>query len=175
MTMLVLERHFDPALTRPMVIDITHSSAWCLEQYRVDWLGSLLSADGRSMVCRFSAPDAESIRQALATVGADTRRLWPGTVHEVDEPAVPNVMVERSFGAAVSLAEVQAKEDAGQWCLDAHDVRFVSTWFSLDHKRMLCLYNAPDAESVRAAQLQAQMPLERVWSFEEIRIDDAAG
>jgi len=175
MTMLVLERSFDPALTRPMVIDIARNSAWCFEQYRVDWLGSLLAADGRSMVCRFSAPDAESIRQALATIDADTRRLWQGTIHEVDEPRTPNVVVERSFAAPVSLADVQAKEDAGQWCLDTYDVRFVRTWFSADRTRMLCLYSAPDAESVRAAQLQAQMPLERVWSFEEIGIQDVVG
>jgi hypothetical protein len=40
---------------------------------------------------------------------------------------------------------------------------------------MLCLYRGPDAESVKAAQLQAQMPLARVWAFEEIRMADALG
>ena len=175
MTMLVLERSFDPPLTRHMVIEIARSSAWCFEQYRVDWLGSLLAADGRSMVCRFSAPDAESIRQALTTIDTDTRRLWQGTTHEVEDAAHPNVIVERSFEMPVELADLQAKEDAGQWCLDSYDVRFVRTFFSTDRRRMLCLYCAPDAESVRAAQLKAQMPLERVWSFEEIRLEDAVG
>jgi hypothetical protein len=175
MTILVLERSFDPALTQAMVTDLARSSAWCFEQYRVDWLGSYLAADGQSMVCRFRAPDAESIRQALVTIDADTRCLWCATVHEVDQPRTPNVIVERSFDAPVSLAEVQAKEDAGQWCLDTYDVRFVRTYFSAERTRMLCLYSAPDAESVRAAQLQAQMPLERVWSFEEITGEDLAG
>ncbi|MGD8808571.1 MAG: DUF4242 domain-containing protein [Gammaproteobacteria bacterium] len=168
MTMLVLERSFEPPLSPQSVIDIARRSAWCFEQYRVEWLGSLLAIDGRSMVCRFEAPDAESTRQALITIEADIGRLWEGTTHAVEDPEEPNVIVERSFEAPVALADVQALEDASQWCLDARNVRFVKTFFSTDRKRMLCLYRAPDAESVRAAQHQAQMPLDRVWSFEEV-------
>jgi len=33
---------------------------------------------------------------------------------------------------------------------------------------MICLYHAPDAESVRLAQRQAGMPLERVWAFHAV-------
>lgn len=173
MTELVLERSFDPALTRHDVIELARRSGWCFEQYRVDWLGSLLSVDGRSMVCRFNARDAESIRQCLTTIDTDMRNLWEGTAHEVDEPAEANVIVERSFAEPAELDQVQAQENASQWCLDARNVRFVRTFFSVDRRRMLCLYNAPDAESVKAAQLQAKMPLDRVWSFQEIRPADA--
>jgi hypothetical protein len=175
MTELVLERRFEPGLTRRDVIDLARDSSWCFEQYRVDWLGSLLSSDGRSMVCRFAGRDAETIRQALVTIAADLHNLWRGTTHEVPDPAEANVLVERSFAEPVALDEVQAREDAGQWCLDAYRVKFVRTFFSVDRKRMLCLYNAPDAESVKAAQLKAQMPLERVWSFEAIGAADVTG
>lgn len=175
MTELVLERQFDEALTRQSVIGMAQEGAWCMELYRVDWLGSLLSADGHTMVCRFRARDAEAIRQALATLHTDMRVLWEGTTHEVDDPGEANVVVERSFSGPVALDELQAKEDASQWCLDSYKVSFVRTHFAIDRKRMLCLYRGPDAESVKAAQLQAQMPLDRVWSFEEIRMANAAG
>ena len=33
----------------------------------------------------------------------------------------------------------------------------------------MCLYRAPDAESVRIAQREAGMPVERVWSFRQFR------
>lgn len=74
------------------------------------------------------------------------------------------VVVERSFDEPVEFAAIQALEDRGAWCLEEHRVRFVRTWFSKDRRRMVCLYEAPDAESVRIAQRKAGMPLDRVWS-----------
>lgn len=76
------------------------------------------------------------------------------------------VIVERSFEEPVEFAALQAIEDRGAWCLDAHRVRFLRTWFSKDRRRMICLYEAPDAESVRIAQRKAAMPLDRAWSAE---------
>jgi hypothetical protein len=68
----------------------------------------------------------------------------------------------------VTLEEIQAMEDAKQWCLDTHRVKFARTFFAHDRKRMLCLYAAPDAEAVRAAQREAGMPVDRVWGFERL-------
>jgi hypothetical protein len=34
---------------------------------------------------------------------------------------------------------------------------------------MICLYHAPDAESVRIAQRAANMPVERIWTFSQFR------
>ncbi|KPJ80351.1 MAG: hypothetical protein AMJ58_08895 [Gammaproteobacteria bacterium SG8_30] len=67
------------------------------------------------------------------------------------------------------MADIQAIEDAGAGCLENHRVRFVRTYFSADRRRMMCLYRAPDAESVRIAQREAGMPVERVWSFRQFR------
>lgn len=172
MTELVLERRFDPPLKRQDVIDLARSGGWCFQQYQVDWLGSLLSDDGRKMVCRFHGRDAETIRQALAKIDTDMRVIWQSTVHE-GTPSQPNVVVERSFGAPVAIEDIQRKENASQWCLDAHQVRFVRTFFSRDHMRMLCLYSAPDTEAVLAAQRKADMPFDMAWSFEEIGMADA--
>jgi len=174
MTQLVLERTFDPPLTRQDVINMAKSGAWCFQQYRVRWISSMLAADGRSMVCRFESGDAESIRQALRKLDLDLRLLWKGTVHEVPEPVQPNVVVERSFDAPADLEELQAREDSKQWCLDTYQVKFVRTLLSSDRKRMLCLYAGPDAEAVRAAQKQAEMPIDRVWSFTELSMADVA-
>jgi hypothetical protein len=175
MTQLVLERTFEPPIDRQLVIGTVRSGAWCYEQHRVDWLGSLLSLDGRRMVCRFEARDTESLRQALRQMDADMRVLWHGSVHDAPGDREANVVVERSFAEPVSLDEVQAKEDAGQWCLDAHGVSFVRTFFSNDRKRMLCLYAAPDAEAVATAQRKAGMPVDRVWPFVSIDLGDLAG
>jgi uncharacterized protein DUF4242 len=74
------------------------------------------------------------------------------------------VIVERSFGEPVQFDEIQAIGDRGAWCFDAYGVRFVRSFFSTDRRRMICLYEAPDADSVREAQRKAGMPFERVWS-----------
>lgn len=163
-------REFDPALTDESFEAMTRDGAHCLDLYRVRWRQSLLSADGRRLVCWFSAPDAESTRLALRQAGSPHAVPWPGSVHESPAPDAPpeeaaNVVVERSFESPVTLEEIQSIEDAGAACLTARHVAFVRTFFSRDRRRMICLYRAPDAESVREAQRLAGMPVDRVWSF----------
>lgn len=165
-----LERDFDP----PIGPADLHA-AWlvgrdCARLYRVNWRGSLLALDGRKLICHLQAPDTESARTALRKAGADVRRLWPGTVHDGPELVKftadsANVLVRRSFAEPVALAEIQAQEDAGAQCLEVRNVKFVRSYFSADRKRMLCLYRAPDVESVREAQRYAGMPVEDVWGF----------
>ena len=169
MTQLFLEREFDVPLSSKTVLEMAKSGSWCFEQYGVKWHESLLAKDGMRMVCRFEGPDAESIRQALGRLDADMRVLWNGTVHHAADSEQPNVLVERSFDEPVELAQLQAQEDEKQWCLDNHGVKFARTLFSRDRRRMICLYRAPDAESVHIAQQKAGMPLDRVWSFVEVR------
>ena len=138
--------------------------------HRVAWQGSMMSTDGRELACHFAAPDAESARIALRKAGADTRRLWPGTVHDAPkvsraEILAANVAVSRRFEAAIEFEAIQALEDAAAACLTLHRVDFLRSYFAIDRRRMLCLYRAPDAESVRIAQHEARMPVEKVWAF----------
>jgi len=170
MSNVFVVRTFDPPLTDASFDKLTHDGASCLDLYRVQWRRSLLSADGRRLFCWFEAPDAESTRLALRKAGSLDAAPWPGTVHDAPGPGAPsadaaNVLVERSFEKPVTLAEIQAIEDAGASCLSARNVEFARTFFSLGRKQMVCLYRAPDAESVREAQRMARMPVDAVWSF----------
>ena len=79
------------------------------------------------------------------------------------------VLVERSFARATKFSDVQDQESAAAWCLDAYDVRFLRSYFSLDQQRMLCLYEAPDAEAVRHTQKTAKMTFSAVWPSLRIR------
>jgi len=170
---IFLEREFDPGITAADVWSMTRESGHCFQLHGVDWLGSLLAVGGRRMLCQFRGPDAESVRIALRQAESPMGRIWPGTEHVAEnlggaDPGYSNVVVTRSWKQPVELADIQAIEDAGAWCLETHDVQFVRTFFAADRKRMACLYRAPDAESVRRAQIQAGMPLERVWAFETL-------
>jgi len=117
---------------------------------------------------------AESVRIAMREAGSPRGAVWAGTVHDApgladDDLVRANVLVSRRFEAPVAFQAIQALEDAGAGCLETHRVRFARTFFSIDRRRMICLYSAPDAESVRIAQREAKMPIDRVWAFRQFR------
>lgn len=73
-------------------------------------------------------------------------------------------IVERSFSPPMTdqdLAEVSARMAP---CLDLHQVRWVRSHMSADRQRMVCEYEARDAESVRKVQHEAQAKFDRVWA-----------
>ena len=173
MAELFLERNFDPPINQDGVFDMALAAGPCFSMHRVEWRFSLLSKGGRKMVCWFHAPDMESVRIAMRQFDIDMSRAWRGSVH--DKPGLTqqalnaaNVLVERRFDEPASLQDIQAIEDAGIRCLETRQVSFVRTFFSADQKRMICLYQAPDAESVRLAQRQAKVPFDDAWAFQSI-------
>ena len=177
MTEIFLERKFDPPIGKDDIMQMAADGAGCFSIHRVRWNGSFLAADGGRMVCSFSAPDLESARVALRQVGTDTRALWRGEIADApgireDDVDGANVLVERSFDEPVTLRQVQDMEDAGIGCLQMRNVRFIRTFFAADQRRMLCLYAAPDAESVREAQREAGVPFDDAWSFRRYTIRD---
>ena len=74
------------------------------------------------------------------------------------------VLVERRFEQPVDFKDIEGQESAASWCLDTYHVRHMKSFFSKDQRRMLCLYEAPDAEAVRSAEEQAKMPFELAWT-----------
>jgi hypothetical protein len=173
-----LERRFARPIPSDLVSSLTLAAQGCFDLHRIAWQSSLLARDGRRLLCHFRAPDLESARIGLRQAGADIGSLWGGTVHDAPglEPAAlaaANVVVERRFAAPVSVAAIQALEDAGAACLHNHRVRFLRTLFALDRRCMHCLYRAPDAESVRLAQHQAGMPVTRIWACQRIAPPEA--
>jgi hypothetical protein len=171
MTHLILERTFDPPLDLAVFVERVRASEWCFDLYRLHWNGSFLSLDGRTMVCSFTAPDAESARTALRQTGADVARLWTTSVHLAEPPVNANVLVERSLEEPDTFERLHAFEDGRRWCLDQHRVRWSRSHLSTDGRRMLCLYEAPDAESVRVAQREAGLPVDRLWAFRKLGPD----
>ncbi len=164
MDTIFMERNFDEVLSTADVQAMAMDGADCAALHRIDWLESFLSEDGHTLMCCFTAPDAESVR---ILVEGDTSRekvIRPGTLHDTTKDSEPNVAVVRNFDEPVDIESLQATEDAGAWCLETYNVTFLRTYFSKDRKHMVCFYKAPDAESVRLAQEQAGMPVDRVWA-----------
>lgn len=164
-----LERDWDQPLTFENLQGIFAEGDGCFGRHRVEWVESLLLSNHKTLLCHFRSPDAESVRIGLRQIKVNTGRLWTGTEHcapGLEDSRSANVMVTRRFEEPVQLEDIQAIEDAGAGCLQAHRVEFERTFFAADRRFMVCLYRAPDAESVRIAQRDALMPIEAVWSFE---------
>jgi hypothetical protein len=164
---VVAERVFDEPVTAERLHAMAEEGRWCLEQNRTTAVRTYLSLDGRRMVCLFTAPDAEAVRRVNRQAQIPLVRAWTasivGPAAGAEDGAHAVVVVERSFAERTRFEEVAAREEAGAWCLDLHGVRFLRSYFSADGRRMLCLYEAPDAEAVRRAQRRIGMPLDEVW------------
>ncbi len=75
-----------------------------------------------------------------------------------------HVIVERTFDPPLTVQELQAVEQRMAPCLDLYGVQWVRSYWSSDRRRMICEYEAADAESVRAVQREAQAKFDRVWT-----------
>jgi hypothetical protein len=82
------------------------------------------------------------------------------------------VVVERSFETPRAYEELDAAEAAVSWCLEQHRVRALRSFLSRDRRRMVCIYDAPDAEAVRRTQDEGGLPYERIWAAQALEPDD---
>ena len=74
-----------------------------------------------------------------------------------------SIIVEYSFDVPKSdeeLAEMGKRFDS---CLEIRNGTWVRSSLSADRKRMICEFEAPDADSVREALRSARISFERVW------------
>lgn len=78
------------------------------------------------------------------------------------------VVVERRFTTPISDADLAAFASRQQSCLATHRVTYRRSLLSQDRRRMICEYEAPDAESVRRVQREAEGPFESVWIADAI-------
>jgi hypothetical protein len=74
------------------------------------------------------------------------------------------VVVERDFEEPVTDSDLLAMAERASGCYENLRVTRVRSYLSLDRKRMVCEYLAPDAESVRNASDRAKIPYVRVWT-----------
>ena len=68
------------------------------------------------------------------------------------------VIVERDFAEPETFEAINARGDRGTWCYELYGIRFAGAYFAADGRRMICTYEAPDAESVRMAQRRVDLP-----------------
>jgi len=81
---------------------------------------------------------------------------------------MPCIIVERTFDHPPSEEDLTAAGMRERPCLDLYGVAWRRSVISADRLRMVCQYEAPDAESVRKVQREAGNAFDRVWAGEMI-------
>jgi hypothetical protein len=173
METVVVERLFPSPVSFEEIAASREAGRWCADLYGVSHLRAYIEPAGLRTVCIYRAPDVQAVRNINHRLGGTYERMWRGSMHvdggDPDPSSTPGredevlAVVERSLQAGTGLAELSRIEAGGRWCMDQHRIRFLCTYVAADSGRMLCVYAAPDAESVRIAQRTIGMPVDRVW------------
>lgn len=74
------------------------------------------------------------------------------------------LIVEQTFEVPLTDEEHDRLKKRLDPCLDRHGGRWMRSYISADRKRVLCEFEAADAEAVRASYRGADVPFERVWT-----------
>lgn len=173
MTSIIVEREYSAPVTMDGLDRVDEVCRWCLDLHRCHVRLQAVSSDGLRSLCVYEAPDADSVRRVADQFGlSPAPSIWPSTVASPGQQDVPELLpgetgfslVDRLFPEPVELSDLKAKQDAGLACLSMHRVRFVRSYSSIDRQRMLCLYAAPDLESVRIANRMIGLPFSQVWA-----------
>jgi hypothetical protein len=79
---------------------------------------------------------------------------------------MPRFLIERNFAEAINLT----RDDAERVRLinDDEGVKWLFSFLSADKKKSYCLYEAPNAEAIRAAARRANIPADVVIEVADV-------
>ena len=73
------------------------------------------------------------------------------------------IVMERTLETPLTDQEMAQQGRRLDDCLELRSSAWVRSYLARDGKRMICEFEAPDAESVREALRAAGQPFDRVW------------
>jgi hypothetical protein len=76
------------------------------------------------------------------------------------------IVVEQVFDPPLTDEEHSRIGKRIDSCAEMRNARWMRSYLSADRKRMVCEFEAPDAQSVREAYRTAGVVFERVWTSE---------
>jgi hypothetical protein len=77
-----------------------------------------------------------------------------------------HLIVEQTFETPLTDEEHGRLGQRLDKCLDAYGARWIRSYLSTDHRRMVCEFEGPDAEAVRSSYRSAGVTFDRVWTAE---------
>ena len=87
MAVVIVEETFDPPIDPGQISPIAQQVSPCLPVYDVTWLHSFIARDGTRCICVYDAPDAEAVRHAYRTSGANFDAVWTASPFQPSDAA----------------------------------------------------------------------------------------
>ena len=84
-----------------------------------------------------------------------------------------HLIVEQAFAEPLGDEEHSAAARRLDDCLAKYGARWLRSYISTDHRRMICEFEGPDAEVVRSSYRSAGVEFVRVWAAEVYSLDTA--
>lgn len=84
-----------------------------------------------------------------------------------------HLILEHTFDAPLTDEEHNRQAQRLDPCLEKYGARWVRSYLAADRRRMVCEFEAPDADAVRAAYRSANVNFDRVWAAEVYSRDQA--
>jgi uncharacterized protein DUF4242 len=80
---------------------------------------------------------------------------------------MPRFVIERNFAEVIEFTKTDA--DNVRLINDDEGVKWLFSFLSADKKKSYCLYEAPNAEAIRAAARRANIPADVIIEVSEVR------
>ena len=169
MEIVLVERRFETPVDFESIQSIESAGAGCLRAHQVTCVQTFFSRDRKRMLCLYQAPDAESVRVAERKAGVPFDRAWAcerigGQSAEVTAGSRVHVVAERCFTEPITPQDVRRIQAGSTSCLETNDAAYLESYLSRDGRSMVCVFLAPDAESLRRAGRMLQIHDEIIWS-----------
>jgi hypothetical protein len=84
-----------------------------------------------------------------------------------------HLIVEQVFAEPLSDEEHSAAARRLDDCLARYGARWLRSYISTDHRRMICEFEAPDADAVRNSYRSAGLEFVRAWTAEVYALETA--
>ncbi|MGH9457386.1 MAG: nickel-binding protein [Thermoanaerobaculia bacterium] len=88
---------------------------------------------------------------------------------------MPRLVLEQTFEEPVSSEELTDAARRIDRCLEAHGAQWMRSYLSDDRKRMICEFEAADAESVRSSYRAAGVAFDACWVAMVFAREDGGG
>jgi hypothetical protein len=167
MTLVVVERNAQSAAHSECVAREQAASAYLTER-SVRALAGYVSRDQRASVCLYEAPSAEAVQLAHSALELPFERVWAAQAvrfadRDTAGPNLHTVVTTRTPPIPPTAGLMRTVTLLGRGCLRTHRTTPLISYLALKGSRTVCIFEAPDTESVRVANRRMWLPIEDAW------------
>jgi hypothetical protein len=171
MTIVVVQRTIPDGHALDVSAERGVRPAWWKDAEGVTFTRSYVSADRTRTVCLYEAVEAERVARSHRDAGWPFDHVWAARSYRdllgvpmLAEPGERSIIVvERQYPGPVTIEAMARLAEKAQWCYDTYGIDLIDSLLRDDQRGSVCLYAAPDAESVRRANRAAEQPFDRAW------------